>query len=90
MNILIGYLLRDKIMSGKVVIQWRYPYCAQITKRRYLDANTIPQIHSAISNLFFPADNEDRDSQGLNDNNNNEDSNGTDNDKILFKDQVKP
>lgn len=51
-------------MSGKVLIEWRYPYCAQMTRRRYLDANGVRQTHSAISNIFFPADNEDRDGQG--------------------------
>lgn len=76
-------------MSGKVLIEWRYPYCAQITKRRYLNANTVRQIHSAISNIFFPADNEDRDSQESNSNDNEDDISSIHNDKVFNKTKVK-
>ncbi|XP_059226563.1 protein qui-1 isoform X1 [Stomoxys calcitrans] len=55
----MSFLLRDKIMSAKVLIHWRYPYCKELTRRRYLDADSTRSMHLAIANIFFPADNED-------------------------------
>lgn len=48
-------------MSGKVLLQWRYPYCKQISRKRYLDAQSIRAMHIAIANIFFPPDPEDED-----------------------------
>ncbi|TMW44130.1 hypothetical protein DOY81_010790 [Sarcophaga bullata] len=52
----MSFLLRDKIMSGKVLLQWRYPYCKQLSRKRYMDAQSIRCMHLAIANIFFPAD----------------------------------
>ncbi|XP_020814996.1 uncharacterized protein LOC110189304 isoform X1 [Drosophila serrata] len=49
-------LLHDKIMSGKVLIQWRHNYCAAVAKRRYMDAQRTRSLHSELANLFFPQD----------------------------------
>ncbi|XP_046810063.1 protein qui-1 [Lucilia cuprina] len=57
----MSFLLRDKIMSGKVLIQWRYPYCKQLSRTRYMDTNSIRSMHIAIANIFFPADPEEQD-----------------------------
>lgn len=57
----LEFLLRDKIMSGKVLIEWRYPYCQEISKKRYLNSNSIRELHMNISNIFFPPDTEDND-----------------------------
>lgn len=54
------FLLRDKIMSGKVLLQWRYPYCKELVRSRYMDSNSTRSMHSAIANIFFPADNEEQ------------------------------
>ncbi|KAI8128861.1 putative WD repeat-containing protein [Lucilia cuprina] len=56
----MSFLLRDKIMSGKVLIQWRYPYCKQLSRTRYMDTNSIRSMHIAIANIFFPADPEEQ------------------------------
>lgn len=49
-------LLHDKIMSGKVLIQWRHNYCATVAKRRYMDVQRTRSLHSELANLFFPQD----------------------------------
>ncbi|KAH8402086.1 hypothetical protein KR009_009573 [Drosophila setifemur] len=49
-------LLHDKIMSGKVLIQWRHNYCASVAKRRYMDTQRTRSLHSELANLFFPQD----------------------------------
>ncbi|XP_073845418.1 protein qui-1 isoform X1 [Musca autumnalis] len=59
----MSFLLRDKIMSAKVLIHWRYPYCKELTRTRYLDANTTRSMHIAIANIFFPAENDDQDEE---------------------------
>jgi len=47
-------LLHDKIMSGKVLIQWRHNYCAAVAKRRYMDVERTRSLHMELANLFFP------------------------------------
>ncbi|KAH8415930.1 hypothetical protein KR222_003913 [Zaprionus bogoriensis] len=49
-------LLQDKIMSGKVLIQWRHNYCAVAAKRRYMDVERKRSLHMELANLFFPQD----------------------------------
>ncbi|XP_016984916.1 uncharacterized protein LOC108048641 isoform X2 [Drosophila rhopaloa] len=49
-------LLHDKIMSGKVLIQWRHNYCSSVAKRRYMDVQRTRSLHSELANLFFPQD----------------------------------
>ncbi|XP_030246906.1 NACHT domain- and WD repeat-containing protein 1 isoform X2 [Drosophila navojoa] len=49
-------LLHDKIMSGKVLLQWRHNYCASIAKQRYMDAERTRSLHMELANLFFPQD----------------------------------
>ncbi|KRF80475.1 uncharacterized protein Dvir_GJ22444, isoform E [Drosophila virilis] len=49
-------LLHDKIMSGKVLIQWRHNYCATLAKRRYMDVERTRCLHMELANLFFPQD----------------------------------
>ncbi|XP_032571228.1 NACHT domain- and WD repeat-containing protein 1 isoform X1 [Drosophila sechellia] len=49
-------LLHDKIMSGKVLIQWRHNYCASVAKRRYMDVQRTRSLHCELANLFFPQD----------------------------------
>ncbi|EDW85717.1 uncharacterized protein Dwil_GK23222 [Drosophila willistoni] len=52
-------LLHDKIMSGKVLIQWRHNYCASVAKRRYTDVQRTRQLHIELANLFFPQEDEE-------------------------------
>lgn len=50
-------------MSAKVLIQWRHPYCKQISRSRYMDSNSIRSMHIAIANIFFPADPDDQEEE---------------------------
>ncbi|KAH8371371.1 hypothetical protein KR093_007089 [Drosophila rubida] len=49
-------LLHDKIMSGKVLIQWRHSYCLAVAKRRYMGVERTRNLHIELANLFFPQD----------------------------------
>ncbi|XP_020716255.1 NACHT domain- and WD repeat-containing protein 1 isoform X2 [Ceratitis capitata] len=57
----MNFLLRDKIMSGKVLLQWRHSYCAELSRKRYMDAQSTRAMHIAIANIFFQHENEDND-----------------------------
>ncbi|XP_063698417.1 protein qui-1 isoform X2 [Culicoides brevitarsis] len=47
-------LIREKLMSGKLFIQWRHSLCAETTRKRYMDQEMARQAHKEIVNLFFP------------------------------------
>lgn len=48
-------LIREKLMSGKLLIEWRHDFCAEITKKRYIsDQEMYRSAHAEIVNLFFP------------------------------------
>ncbi|XP_037926913.1 NACHT domain- and WD repeat-containing protein 1 isoform X3 [Hermetia illucens] len=47
------FLLREKIMSGKILIEWRHRICAEIAKSRYMDTNSTRMMHTEIANIFF-------------------------------------
>ncbi|KAL9915704.1 protein qui-1 isoform 2-T16 [Glossina fuscipes fuscipes] len=83
------FLLRDKIMSGKVLIQWRYPYCAEITHKRYLDTDSIRAIHCAISNIFFPTDNEENEEEEGYENNESSEKDVSDDKKSVISQMLK-
>ncbi|XP_037948244.1 NACHT and WD repeat domain-containing protein 2-like isoform X2 [Teleopsis dalmanni] len=55
----MSFLLHDKIMSGKVLIQWRHTYCAHLSQQRYMDAQSTRAMHIAIANIFFQQEGED-------------------------------
>ncbi|EDW02743.1 uncharacterized protein LOC6560627 isoform X2 [Drosophila grimshawi] len=52
-------LLHDKIMSGKVLIQWRHNYCATVANARYMDVERKRCVHMELANLFFPQDDDE-------------------------------
>lgn len=53
-------LIREKLMSGKLLIEWRHDICAEITKKRYInDQESLRLAHAEIVNLFFPQENSD-------------------------------
>ncbi|ETN64158.1 hypothetical protein AND_004106 [Anopheles darlingi] len=54
-------VLREKLMSGKLLIVWRHSICAEITKARYMTPDITRAIHSELVNLFFPPDGDDSD-----------------------------
>lgn len=55
-------LIREKLMSGKVLIQWRHSLCAEIAKARYMTTReVIRQAHIELANIFFGEATEDSD-----------------------------
>ncbi|XP_038117714.1 uncharacterized protein LOC6033549 isoform X2 [Culex quinquefasciatus] len=54
-------LLREKLMSGKLLIVWRHGLCSDITKVRYMTPEISRAVHSEIVNLFFPPDSDESD-----------------------------
>ncbi|XP_055702272.1 protein qui-1 [Phlebotomus papatasi] len=54
-------LIREKLMSGKVLIQWRHDLCAQIAKSRYMDDESLRLAHTELANIFFSQDGEESD-----------------------------
>lgn len=48
-------------MSGKVLLQWRHSYCAELSRKRYMDAQSTRAMHIAIANIFFQQENEEND-----------------------------
>lgn len=55
-----GPLVREKLLSGKLLIEWRHDLCAEITKKRYItDQEVMRAAHAEIVNLFFPQESSD-------------------------------
>lgn len=53
-------LIREKLMSGKLLIEWRHDLCFEITKKRYInDQEVMRSAHAEIVNLFFPQETSD-------------------------------
>lgn len=43
-------------MSGKVLIEWRHPFSAVLSKERYMNPNYTRTLHTEIANIFFNQD----------------------------------
>jgi len=49
-----GSLIREKLMSGKILICWRHDLTSQVARRRYLqNQDSLRSAHGEIANLFF-------------------------------------
>lgn len=47
-------MLKEKLMSGKLVIEWAHELIKEIAKKRYLHSQEITKtIHAEAANLFF-------------------------------------
>ena len=57
----IELLIREKMMSGKILIEWRHRLCEEITRTRYMDVNSQRAMHIEIANIFFNQDTDDSD-----------------------------
>lgn len=52
--LIVGTLLREKLMSGKLVTEWGHEITKEIAKARYLGKQEISKTtHGEIGNLFF-------------------------------------
>lgn len=50
----MGPLLQEKLMSGKLVLEWNHALTKEIAKSRYLTSQEhIRTIHNDMANLFF-------------------------------------
>lgn len=54
-------ILTEKLMSGKILIQWRHQLCADISRTRYMDPERTRAVHTEIANIFFNQDVEESD-----------------------------
>lgn len=54
-------IIRLKVMSGKILIEWRHSLCREVTKTRYMDPDITRSAHIDIANIFFNPDQDDSD-----------------------------
>lgn len=54
-------ILREKLMSGRVLIQWRHSICAEIARSRYMNPDSTRAVHTEIANIFFQQEQDDSD-----------------------------
>lgn len=54
-------IIREKLMSGRILIQWRHSLCAEIAKVRYMDPDKTRAVHTEIANIFFNQEQDDSD-----------------------------
>lgn len=52
-------MIREKLMSGKLLINWRHDLCGEIAKERYMDMDVIQLTHTELANLFFQQETDD-------------------------------
>lgn len=52
-------MIREKLMSGKLLIHWRHDLCGEIAKERYMDMDVIQLTHTELANLFFQQETDD-------------------------------
>lgn len=61
-NFYIEPMIREKLMSGKLLIEWRHEICKEIAQKRYrVDQEKARLAHAEVVNLFFPQESEDSD-----------------------------
>jgi hypothetical protein len=47
-------LIREKLMSGKLLVCWRHDLTSEVARRRYLQSqDSLRSAHGEIANLFF-------------------------------------
>lgn len=54
-------IIRQKIMSGKVLIEWKHRLCSELSRQRYMDPDITRSVHIEIANIFFNQDQDDSD-----------------------------
>lgn len=52
-------LITEKLMSGKILLQWRHSLCSELAKARYTNPERTRAVHTEIANLFFNQDSND-------------------------------
>lgn len=54
-------IIRLKVMSGKILIEWKHNLCRDVSKARYIDPDIARSTHIDIANIFFNPDQDDSD-----------------------------
>lgn len=54
-------IIREKIMSGRVLIEWKYRLCSELSRQRYMDPDITRSTHIEIANIFFNQEQDDSD-----------------------------
>lgn len=54
-------IIRQKIMSGKVLIEWKHRLCCELSRQRYMDSDITRSVHIEIANIFFNQEQDDSD-----------------------------
>lgn len=57
----IDPIIRQKIMSGRVLIEWKHRLCSELSRQRYMDPDITRAVHIEIANIFFNQEQEDSD-----------------------------
>lgn len=60
-SLYIDPIIRQKIMSGKVLIEWKHRLCSELSRQRYMDPDITRAVHIEIANIFFNQEQEDSD-----------------------------
>lgn len=60
-NLRLGAIIRQKIMSGKVLIEWKHRLCSELSRQRYMDPDITRGVHIEIANIFFNQEQDDSD-----------------------------
>lgn len=51
---LLAPLIKEKVMSGKLLIQWKHNTIKQVAMKRYMsNQETIKNTHAELANMFF-------------------------------------
>lgn len=54
-------IIRLKVMSGKILIEWKHGLCKEVAKTRYMNPDIARSTHIDIANIFFNSEQDDSD-----------------------------
>lgn len=54
-------IIRPKIMSGRILIEWKHRLCSELSRQRYMDPDITRAVHIEIANIFFNQEQDDSD-----------------------------
>lgn len=56
-----GAIIRQKTMSGKILIEWKHRLCAELSRKLYMNSDITRSTHIEIANICFNQEQEDSD-----------------------------
>ncbi|XP_055320250.1 protein qui-1 isoform X3 [Sitodiplosis mosellana] len=54
-------IIRPKIMSGRILIEWKHRLCSELSRQRFMDPDITRAVHIEIANIFFNQEQDDSD-----------------------------